>query len=159
MYAGDKRGAGREAADFVVETRRDAGPALLTPDNRRIFLYDRALYDDPYDDKALGSPVIASDWNVYLKDNVLIYISEQCANTDARFFLHIYPLDVNDLPEDRQQHDFDNPGGFRFADFGQIRSQKCVAVRELPEYGISAIRTGQYAAEGRIWAGEYHFER
>ncbi len=157
VYAGDKRGAGREAADFVIELRRDAGPALLTPDNRRIFLYDRALYDDPYDDKALGSPVIASDWNVYLKDNVLIYISEPCANTDARFFLHIDPLDANDLPEHRQQYDFDNLG-FRFADFGRLRGQKCVAVRELPEYGISAIQTGQYTAEGPIWEGEHHFE-
>ena len=29
----------------------------------------------------------------------------------------------------------------------------CVATRELPDYGIAAIRTGQFTGEGAIWEG------
>ena len=158
VYAGDKHGAGREAADFVIERRRDAGPALLTPDNRRIFLYDRALYDAQYDASTLGSPVITSDWNVYSRSGNLIYVSEECANQDAPFFLHVVPLDANDLPEHRQRYSFDNLD-FRFADVARLHGPKCVAARELPEYDISYIRTGQYTDEGRLWEGEYRLAR
>ena len=35
----------RHLADFVIEGRRVPGPALLTPENRLMFLYDRAVYD------------------------------------------------------------------------------------------------------------------
>ena len=34
----------RDRAGFLILGHRDEGPALLTPDNRRMFLYDRALY-------------------------------------------------------------------------------------------------------------------
>ena len=35
----------RHLADFVIEDKRVPGPALLTPENRLMFLYDRILYD------------------------------------------------------------------------------------------------------------------
>ena len=35
----------RDAADFVLTNERVDGPALLTPENREVFLYDGALYD------------------------------------------------------------------------------------------------------------------
>ena len=63
-----KQSRQRERAGFVMLRHRDEGPALLTPDNRRMFLYDRALYDASYDEPAIGRPIIASDWNVYRKD-------------------------------------------------------------------------------------------
>ena len=37
----------RHTADYLILSNRSDGPALLTPDNRRIFLYDRQLFDDP----------------------------------------------------------------------------------------------------------------
>ena len=37
--------ATRDAADFVLTNERVDGPALLTPENREVFLYDGALYD------------------------------------------------------------------------------------------------------------------
>ncbi len=149
----------RNLANFVIERQYEPGPALLTPDNRRVFLYDRALYDGQYDAATLGSPIIASDWNVYPRDGRrLIYTSEECANTDASFFLHIVPFDVNDLPEHRQQYGFDNLD-FRFGDVALLSDGRCVAVRELPGYDIAAIRTGQYTDDGPLWEGEYRFER
>ena len=37
--------AGKHAADFVLTNERVDDPALLTPENREVFLYDGALYD------------------------------------------------------------------------------------------------------------------
>ena len=148
----------RARADYIIIPLGLPGPALLTPDNRRVFLYDQAIYDGQYDEATLGSPLITSDWNVYLKDGSLIYTGEECANTDTPFFLHIVPLDVNDLPQPRQQHGFDNLD-FVFGDFVVRSGAPCVAARALPGYDIAAIRTGQYTEDGRLWQGEYHFER
>ena len=155
-------GVDRNLANFIVDRRHQPGPSLLTPDNRQVFLYDRALYDGQYDPATLGSPLIASDWNIYIKDYqdsmLLIYTSEECVNTDTLFFLHIVPIDVNDLPEQRQQYGFDNLD-FRFADFARRSGDQCVAVRELPGYDIAAINTGQFTEDGRLWEGEYRFEQ
>ena len=57
-----KQGRYRNEAGFLLLRHRDEGPALLTPDNRRVFLYDRSLYGASYDGQALGSPIITSDW-------------------------------------------------------------------------------------------------
>ncbi len=152
-------GVDRNLANFIVERRHQPGPALLTPDNRHIFLYDRALYDRQYEATALGSPIIASDWNVYLKDGRrLIYTSEECAYTNAWIFLHIDPRDADDLPEQRKQYGFDHLD-FRFANHAVLSDDRCVAVRELPAYDIAVIRTGQYTEGGALWEGEYRFER
>ena len=150
-FAVHRRGGRRSLADYVITRQREESPALLTPDNKRFFLYDRVLYDGQYDEQALGSPIIASDWDVYFKNGSLIYVSEGCANTDVPFLLHIAPSDANDLPEPRKQYGFENLD-FRFADFARRQGQKCVAMRKLPKYPISYIRTGQYVpGEGEIW--------
>ena len=67
----------------------------------------------------------------------------------AWFFLHLDPVDLNDLPARRQQHGFDNLD-FAFADHGAVFDGRCTAVRSLPEYDITRIRTGQY---GRVAGG------
>ena len=69
----------------------------------------------------------------------------------------------DDLPEQRKQYDFDNLD-FDFNAYGWRNGDRCRAVRELPEYDISIIRTGQWVREesGRFrhtWEAEYHFER
>ena len=103
-----------------------------------------------------SSPVIRSDWDVYLVGNSLIYKKEQCTPEDAEptFFLHLDPVDVNDLPSHRKQYGFDNLD-FAFRDHRLIKGGVCVAKRALPDYGIAAIRTGQYTGEGRIWKGSF----
>ena len=37
--------------------------------------------------------------------------------------------------------------------------ESCVVSRELPDYAIASIRTGQYSASGsrHVWIGEYTF--
>ena len=105
-------------------------------------------------------PAIRSDWDVYLIENSLIYKKEQCAPKDVEpsFFLHLGPVDMNDLPRRRKQYGFDNLD-FAFRDHGLIEERVCVAIRELPDYAIAAIRTGQFVpVEGgfdHLWEGEF----
>ena len=68
--------------------------------------------------------------------------------------LHIIPADAINLPNHRRRHGFDNLG-FRFADYGLIWDGKCVAIAPLPEYEITAIRTGQnLSGKGELWRAD-----
>lgn len=73
---------------------------------------------------------------------------------EGRFFLHVTPRDVNDLPDDRKQHGFDNLD-FDFSSFGIVTDGKCIAVRDLPQYDIQHIATGQFGKEERVWSAEF----
>ena len=119
-----------------------------------MFLYDRALYDASYAEPALGSPIIASDWSVYRKDGRLIYVGEGCANRNAPFFLSMTPGEGVGPTE----RGFDGME-FRFDDVARRVGGKCVAAVELPEHGLTSIRTGQSGEEGPLWEGEHRFER
>ena len=108
-------------------------------------------------------PAISADFDVYLSDNTLVYVKEPCerADTEAMFFLHLYPVDGDDLPGDRQQLGFDNLD-FRFDRRGVMPDGQCVATAALPEYGIVSIDTGQYVfVDGgykHLWEGEIRLD-
>ena len=94
----------------------------------------------------VGSPLmISSDFDVYLDQgqNRLIYTRDQCVAADlsAPFFLHVIPVDVDDLPDHRKQYGFDNLD-FRFD--GYRLPHRCIAAHPLPDYALAGIRTGQY---------------
>ena len=118
-------------------------------------VYDRDYWTEPFGD---NRPVIRSDWDVYLVEDSLIYVRDQCSPEDVEpeFFLHVDPVDMNDLPSHRQQHGFD---GFNFDFRNQlvIEGGICVARRELPDYAyaIAAVRTGQFNGDGEIWNGGF----
>lgn len=101
-------------------------------------------------------PVIEADFSVHLDRNRLIWRREPCSPEDTLglFFLHVIPKDVNDLPEDRRRHGFDNLD-FYFYTRGAIFDGKCLAAVSLPDYAIAAFRTGQSVGDGPIWEGEY----
>ena len=103
-----------------------------------------------------GLPVAQSGFDVYLRGDSLAYIKEPCsAVVVARFFLHIYPSDPADLPEDSRESGFENMD-FRLDDRGARIDDKCVAERELPGYAIERIRTGQFVrGEGQLWGVEF----
>ena len=104
-----------------------------------------------------GQPAAQSDFDVYLRGNRLAYLKEPCAagDADARFFLHIFPADPADLPADGRESGFANLD-FQFSDYGAYAGDKCVAERELPDYAIERIRTGQFVSgEGRLWGAEF----
>ena len=107
--------------------------------------------------EAAGEPVIRAKFDVYLRENLLIYSREPCAraDTEVRFFLHLIPADVNDLPKNRRKYEFDNLD-FNFAQVGGIAGGKCIARVFLPDYPITGIRTGQYIPDsGPVWKAEF----
>ena len=110
--------------------------------------------------KALVSsePAVRSDFDVHVSDDTLVYVKGPCAraDTEAEFFLHLHPVDVNDLPDHRRQYGFDTLD-FSFDGRGLIFDGGCMARIPLPEYDIATIRTGQYNDEGGLWAGEHNF--
>ena len=74
---------------------------------------------------------------------------------DARFFLHIVPANPADLPAGNRKRGFEN-ADFRVAERGARIDGKCVAERELPDYAIERIRTGQFIrGEGELWSAEF----
>ena len=108
-------------------------------------------------------PVISTDFDVYLVENRLIYAKEQCqpADLEAWFFLHLDPVEVNDLPDHRQQHGFDSLD-FNFDWHGNKFDDLCLAMVPLPEYEIATIRTGQYVpvedGSEHLWEGEFSWK-
>ena len=162
----------RHLADFVLGDRL-AGVRSLTSNNRSWFLYDRSVYEAAltrYERRADEQhPVLMSpDYDVLFIRNEgggdeLLYLRRECPaamRRELRFFLHVHPVDMNDLHADRRRHGFEN------RDFGHLhfwrRDGQCYAVRPLPDYGIASIRTGQFkrrrTREGRyenVWEGSF----
>ena len=72
----------------------------------------------------------------------------------AQFFLHVIPVDVNDLPDDRKPYGFDNLDFYPYP--------LSITVRKLPDYDIARIRTGQFTKEDNLyhtlWDGEVSFD-
>ena len=105
---------------------------------------------------AAGEPAARDYFDLYWRDNRLVYVRESCAagDTAAEFFLHIVPADKADLPEDRWAAGFVH-AGFEFARRGGHFDGKCLAAVVLPDYPIAGLRTGQYVAgQGELWSVE-----
>ncbi len=249
------------AYDFFVLRQRIDVPALLTPDNRRFFLYRQSGYSTQIDEMIQESELVVRRdgyFDVYRSENKLIYVGNQDEDRAARFiaqaipiagtpfyvalspavhragftdqspwqwergsdaegwikasdsptsptyeytptaadegqqlrayvhytdsrgnrvkamtapslpvaasnaaetvfFLHLYPTDVNDLPDHRKRYGFDNLY-FRFHDYEPQLTERPIAVRELPAYDIASIKTGQnIPGQGMIWEAEFPF--
>ena len=108
---------------------------------------------------AQPNPAGYPGFRVSLQDNgkYLRYIREDCATEDraARFFLHLMPRDLTDLPPGRRKQGFDDVA-FNFADAGgRFQRGQCVAQFPLPDYPIAALRTGQQIPwQGELWSTE-----
>ena len=144
---------------FVIVQERIDIDALLTPQNQYLFLYDRdgleAWYRSTYRTVASTEPATSKGFDVYFADRTVYYLKEPCergADTDARFFLHVHPVDENDLPDDRRQHGFDN-FDFNFLERGLLFDGKCLARFALPQYAVSKVNTGR---AGQAW-GVVHY--
>ena len=103
-------------------------------------------------------PAIRSDFDVYVKDGALTYVKEGCAQDDTRgrFFLSVFPAEPRDLSQYARDAGLKHePLNFDFAR-GAILDGKCAIIRELPDYQISHIETGQFIpGEGELWRGEF----
>ena len=178
------RFSNRRLADFVVSGQRIEGVRTLTPDNRFMFLYDRASYD-----AALGRyerhtqqavPVLASpDYDLYFVDgtqgapgNELLFFRDQCPNHQiedrlhaqhilmggGRVFAHVWPADANDLPTARRPFGFDALVDFQQRLLGWRKDGRCYAVCRLPDYRIAKVRVGSVASDTSravAWEGDF----
>ena len=102
-----------------------------------------------------GEPIARSNFDLYLDEGKLYYVKEPCDSEDVEdgFFLHIVPSDLDDLPDDRTEHGFDNLD-FGFDVRGIVFNGKCAVSIGLPQYDIARITTGQYDGIDRIWEVE-----
>ena len=143
-------------ADFVITGRREPGPALLTPDNQRIFLYDRARFTGQYGSLVSGEPTARGEFDLYLRGNALTYLKEPCAGEDTtgRFALHLNTPDKFALPAERWQYGFDNLD-FNFGDYGARFDGKCLITVPLPDYQITEIATGRGSQERTVFPVDY----
>ena len=119
-----------------------------------------------------GEPLVRSAFDIHRDGRTLTYLRDGCAPEDitTRFFLHVDPVDVRDLPGYRRQFGFDNLdfhplsdtlgnsgtlGVPRFSTGAARIDGDCVATVLLPDYPIARIRTGQYAAADVLWEVEF----
>ena len=95
--------------------------------------------------------------------NLLLYVKDGCDPSEPMVFLHVVPVKLADLVADRQQYGFENLDFTippLYSPMGRPRlTQLCVMRRELPDYPIAAIHTGQYMSESgeRLWEREFRF--
>ncbi len=104
-----------------------------------------------------GEPAAQSAFDIYLKGDTLTYFKRPCgaADTGTRFFLHLIPVNRDELPDGRKQYGFDNIH-FDFDQRGVIFDGKCLMSIPLPNYDTIRIRTGQFiSGEGQIWKAEF----
>ena len=106
--------------------------------------------------------VVRSDFDVYLSgesEKTLIYYRAPCApqDTQARFFLHLFPAEAADLPPGDRPYGFENVA-FDFREHGVILRRACAAFVTLPAYEIAVIRTGQWLpdqpGQRQLWMAE-----
>ena len=114
-----------------------------------------ASYRTAYRDAVEGEPLARSTFDLYVEDDALIYVKEQCGPDDIarRFFLHIVPDRTDDLPEARRDVGLENRD-FDFFLRGALFDGKCAAIVPLPDYAVAAIRTGQFRPGGELWSAE-----
>ena len=104
-----------------------------------------------------GEPAAREPFRIYRGEDRLTYFKANCAPEDTRqrFFLHLTPARIQDIPGYRHQYGFDNLD-FDFQQFGARFNGNCLAVVPLPGYPIERIRTGQYIRdEGQLWDVEF----
>ena len=114
-------------------------------------------YAAAYRAVAGSEPLARGAFDLHLLDGDLVYVKEPCdqADTGAKFFLHIIPERVGELPEERREFGFDNLD-FRFFLNGAWFDGECAARVALPDYPIASVRTGQFVVgAGEIWSAEF----
>ena len=144
-----------------VETLADFADGVvlrLTPGER----FDERRYragKQRYFNQAIleaGPLLKRSHFDLHLRGETLAYFKSPCTakDTKAGFFLHVLPAYRDDLPVHSRRHGFENLD-FQFHKRGLRLGGRCLVRRQLPDYPIAGIRTGQFIrGQGRLWSAE-----
>ena len=112
------------------------------------------------------TPAVRSEFDLYLSEDGerLIYRSDDCDDSDAarEFFLETFPADADDLPAHMRKRGFESArfGGpftiYRRHGWERISSRggRCLFERDLPDYPIVRLATGQLADGTELWRAE-----
>ena len=124
--------------------RIETGPLSRDYDPGRLKAYRQA-----YRRVVSGEPVARSTFDVYRDGRALYYVKSPCSDADvkAKFFLHIFPTNTQDLNSYRWQWGYNN-ADFDFSSHGLRFDDKCLASIALPHYAIARIETGQFTHMG-----------
>ena len=149
-------------SDFIIQTRLENAPGLLTSEHQVVFLYDRYVYEGRIDKLVEeGRPVIregggnSGSFDVYLTDRKLVYVGSSCDESlslSAPISLSIYPVDTRNIPDPGQDHE---SSILSFIDHFVMDSNRHIMIFDLPGYDVSSVSTGQYTDKGRIWGGRF----
>ena len=112
-----------------------------------------SFYRAAYARTSAREPAARREYDVYLTENALVYLKEDCqdSHTRGRFLLSAFPENAKDIPETRREtgHDALN---FDFARYGVRFDGKCLIRRPLPDYPITSVETGRWIPGGReVW--------
>ena len=152
IFVDATNGRQHHRADFVLSREPvPSGAGLLTPDNRLVFLHDRAEYDAQY--VTLGDPVLEGGrgWRVHRVGNRLLYTTGAACGTGGRFrdepLFFLVVLDSEGRTLRRRE--------FSFQRRGAEVAGRCMTEIPLPLHDFAGIRTGQFVrGEGPLWSAE-----
>ena len=122
---------------------------------------DALLRDRDAGEGDKGALLIRSAWDVYLRDNRLVFVDPRCRRGDGqaltRFYVDVDPADPRVLSADRA-HAGHERRVFRLIPWKHYKEGGgCVVPAQLPDYDVAGLRTGQIAPDGRrLWEAEAH---
>ena len=153
-----------EAFIAPIYTRKVYGNTILTVGALDLSRAGERVADDvreSYRSMVSRDPIARSGYDLYLTGKTLNYIKDDCsaAHEPPRFFLHVVPVDLNDLRHDNKSLRYEKRDFF-FYTHGLQLDKVCWTAVTLPAYDLASIRTGQWA-EGRgvLWKVEIPFLR
>ena len=136
----------RKAYGSTIARIYGANPALLGD-----FHLDR--FRETHRSLTQGAPAARARYDVRFDAarGALTYARAPCVPADlaARFFLHVVPVDADDLPDDQVRNGFDNRD-FNLPELA-LFDGKCLAAVRLPEYAVDHVRTGQTERTNGVW--------
>lgn len=102
-----------------------------------------------------GRLLIRSAYDVYLENDRLVYVKQNCLPEDhADFFLEVHPQDAKALPADLQRVGYETLH-FRLEPWEHLKRGACIVPSRPFGYAAARITTGQFVSgEGRIWEAE-----
>ena len=105
------------------------------------FFYDTGA-DERFDEMLKHARLLGrGPFDVYLDEKRLFYVKDHCDDYEPRIFLHVVPMDMDDLPQKGRRFENRNFRPVGAARLGVTR--RCVASRTLPDYPVASIHTGQ----------------
>ena len=136
----------RKAYGSTIVSVYSSNPALLDD-------FHLGRFRERHRSLTQGAPAARAHYDVYFDAarGALTYARAPCVRADsrARFFLHVVPVDADDLPENHVRYGFDN------RDFNlpepALFDGKCLVTIRLPEYAVDHVRTGQTERKGDVW--------